>query len=108
MNTMELAVKVFDTGEEVTVNPMVAFECDNTITFYMVDEDNRALWFDGDGQWVVDSEPGDYGYAEQIGGISGADDEEVEDSVDDELASYGFRLGDFDEDHGDRYFLVAL
>ena len=108
MNTMELAVKVFDTGEEATVNGMVAFECDNTVSFYFIDENDRALWLNNDGQWVVDSERANYEYAEHIDGISGADDEEVEDSVNDRLASYGFRLGDFDEEHGDRYFLVSL
>lgn len=108
MNTMELTAKVFDTGEEVTVNPMVAFECDGTINFYFVDENDRALWLDGDGQWMVDSERANYGYAEHIDGVFGANDEEVEDSVNNELAAYGFRLGDFDEEQGDRYFLVAL
>lgn len=108
MNTMELTARFFDTGEEVTVNPMVAFECDNAITFYFVDENDRALWLDNDGHWVVDSDRTNYDYAERIDGIFGADDEEVEDSVNDVLATYGFRLGDFDEEHGDRYFLVAL
>lgn len=108
MNTMELTAKMFDTGEEVTVNPMVAFECDDTITFYFVDENDRALWLDKDGHWVVDDERTNYEFAEHIDGISGADDEEVEDSVNDKLASYGFCLGDFDEDHGDRYYLVSL
>lgn len=108
MNTMELTARFFDTGEEVTVNPMVAFECDRTITFYFVDENDRALWLDNDGRWVVDSERTNYEYAEHIDGIFGTDDEEVEDSVNDVLATYGFRLGDFDEEHGDRYFLAAL
>lgn len=108
MNTMELTVKASDTGEEVTVNPMVAFKCDSTITFYFIDENDRALWLDNGGHWVVDGERANYGSAEHIDGISGADDEEVEDYVNDKLASYGFRLGDFDEERGDRYFLVAL
>lgn len=108
MNTMELTVKTLYTGEEVTVNPMIAFEYDSTITFYFVDENDRALLLDDDGHWVVDEERTNYELAEHIDGIYGDDDEEVEERVNNELASYGFRLGDFDEEHGDRYFLVSL
>ena len=108
MYTMELTVRASDTGEEITVNPMVAFKRDDTITFYFVDENDRALWLDGGGHWVVDDGRANYGSAEHIDGIPVVGGEEVEDFVNDKLASYGFRLGDFDEDHGDRYYLVAL
>lgn len=108
MNTMELPVKVFGTDGEITVTPMIAFECDSTVTFFMVDEYDRALWLESDGQWVVDCDGRNYECAESIEGVSGADDEEVEGFVNEWLAGYGFRLGDFDEEQGDRYYLVAL
>lgn len=108
MNAMEFTARELGTGDEVTVVPMVAFDCDTTVDFYMVDEADRALWLGNNGGWVVDDEAGNYDYAECIEGISGATDEEVEASVNDRLAAYGFRLGDFDEGLGDRYFLTAL
>lgn len=108
MNTMGLPIGVFGTDEKITVTPMIAFECDGTVTFYMIDEYDRALWFESDGRWVVDRDGRNYACAESSECVPGEADEEVEGSASGELAVYGFRLGDFDEEHGDRYYLVAL
>lgn len=108
MNTMGLPIGVFGTDEKITVTPMIAFECDGTVTFYMVDEYDRALWFESDGRWVVDRDGRNYACVESSECVPGEADEEVEGSASGELAVYGFRLGDFDEEHGDRYYLVAL
>lgn len=108
MNTMEITAKVFDTDEEVTVTPMAVFGLDDLSTIYITDPDGRGLWFDRNFDWEIDVEEGDIYDAETIVGVFGGDEKEWEASANEKLAGYGFRLGDLDEEHGDRYFLVAL
>lgn len=108
MDSMRIVATFYDACEEVTVNPMAVFDADDTSTLYLVDENDRALWLTGDGQWLVDREPGDHEYAERIDDVIGADGEEWESSANDGLSDYGFRLGDFDEDPRNRYALIAL
>lgn len=108
MNTMEITAKVFDTDEEVTVTPMAVFGVDDFSTIYITDPDGRGLWVNCDLDWMVDLEEGDIYDAETIEGIFGGDKKEWEASANEKLAGYGFRLGDLDEEHGDRYFLIDL
>ena len=108
MNTMELTVKDYDTYKEVTVTPMAVFGLGDFSTIYITDADGRGLWVGCDLDWMVDVEEGDVYDAETIGGVFGADEEEWEACANERLAGYGFCLGDFDREHGDRYFLVAL
>lgn len=108
MNTMELTAKVFDTDEEVTVTPMAVFGLDDFSTIYITDADGRGLWLDCDLDWMVDVEEGDIYDAEAIEGVFGGDEEEWEASANEKLAGYGFRLGDLDREHNDRYSLIAL
>lgn len=108
MNTTEITAKVFDTDEEVTVTPMAVFGLGDFSTIYITDAAGRGLWLDCDFDWCVDAEEGDIDDAERIGGIFGAGEEEWEASANEKLADYGFRLGEIDKEHGDRYFLVAL
>lgn len=108
MDSMELAVKVFDTDEEVTVTPMAVFGLGDFSTIYITDADGRGLWVGCDLDWMVDVEEGDVYDAETVDGVFGADEEEWEACANEKLADYGFRLGGFDKEHGDRYFLVAL
>lgn len=108
MNTMEITAKVFDADEEVTVTPMAVFGRGDFSTIYITDADGRGLWLDCNCHWKVDVKEGDIYDAEIIEGIFGADDEEWEAVANEKLADYGFRLGAFDGEHGDRYFLIAL
>lgn len=108
MNTMELTVKVFDTDEEITVTPMAVFGLDDFSTIYITDSDGRGLWVGCDLDWMVDVEEGDIYDAECIEGVFGGDEEEWEASANEKLAGYGFRLGDLDNEHNDRYSLIAL
>lgn len=108
MNTMEITAKVFDTDEEVTVTPMAVFRIGDFSTIYITDPDGRGLWLDRNLDWKIDVEEGDIYDAEVIEGIFGGDGKEWEASANEKLAGYGFRLGDFDKEHGDRYFLAVL
>lgn len=108
MNTMELTVKVFDSDKEITVTPMAVFGIDDFSTIYITDADGRGLWLDCDLDWMVDVEEGDIYDAETIDGVFGGDEEEWEASANEKLAGYGFRLGDLDKEHNDRYSLISL
>ena len=108
MNAMELTVKVFDTDEEVTVTPMAVFGYGDFSTVYITDVDGHGLWLDGDFGWRVDLEEGDVCDAEAVKGVFGVDVGEWEACANVRLADYGFCLGDFDGEHNDRYFLIAL
>lgn len=109
MNATEIVARVYDTGERITVNPTVVPGYDGDFSILrFADENDYAMWLANDGQWLVDSEKGDYGYSERIEGVFGSDDEEWEDSANGRLADYGFRLGDFDGDYQGKYYLVAL
>lgn len=46
--------------------------------------------------------------AEKIEGVCGGDEEEWETAANKLLANYGFKLGAFDEEAGDRYELVEV
>lgn len=108
MNTTEITVKDYDTYEEVTVTPMAVFGYGDFSTIFITDAAGRGLWLDGALDWLIDAEEGDIDDAERIEGVFGADDKEWEASANEKLADYGFRLGELDKEHGDRYFLVAL
>ena len=108
MDIMGITAKVSDADEEVIVTPMAVFGLDDFSSIYITDSDGRGLWLDCDFEWCVNAEEGDISDAERIGGIFGADEEEWEAVANEKLAGYGFRLGAFDREHGDRYFLIAL
>lgn len=108
MRTIGFTAKAFNSDEDVAVIPTAVFDVDTTSTIYIVDRRYHALRFAGDGQWFVDSKPGNYEYAERVDGIVGEDDDEWEGCANDKLADYGLRLGEFDDEHCDRYFLVAM
>lgn len=108
MNTTEITVKDYGIYGEVTVTPMAVFGYGDFSTIFITDATCRGLWLNGDLDWLIDVKEGDIDDAERIEGIFGADEEEWEASANEKLADYGFRLGDLDKEHGDRYFLVAL
>lgn len=108
MNTTEITVKDYDTYKEITVTPTAVFGYGDFNTIFITDAAYRGLWLNGDLDWLIDIKEGDIDDAERIEGIFGADEEEWEASANEKLADYGFRLGDLDKEHGNRYFLVAL
>lgn len=108
MNTTEITVKGYDTYEEVIVTPMAVFGYGDFSTIFITDANYRGLWLNVDLEWLIDVKEGDIDDAERIEGIFGADEDEWEVSANEKLADYGFRLGDLDKEHSDRYFLVAL
>lgn len=108
MNTTEITVKDYDTYKEVTVTPIAVFGYGDLSTIFITDATYRGLRLNGDLDWLIDDKEGDIDDAERIEGIFGADEEEWEASANKKLADYGFRLGDLDKEHDDRYFLVAL
>lgn len=108
MNTTEITVKDYDTYKEVTVTPMAVFGYGDFSTIFITDSNYRGLWPNRDLGWLIDVKEGDIDDAERIEGIFGTDEDEWEASANERLADYGFRLGDLDKEHGDRYFLVAL
>lgn len=109
MDIAKITARVYDTDERITVNPMVVLGYGGDFSVLrFADENGYAMWLADDGQWLVDSERGEYGYSERVEGVFGSDEEGWETVVNEKLAGYGFRLGDFDEEYGDRYFLVAL
>lgn len=108
MNTTEITVKDYDTYEAITVTPMAVFGYGDFSTVFITDANYRGLWLNGDLDWLIDVKEGDIDDAERIEGIFGADEDEWEASANGKLADYGFRLGELDKEHDDRYFLVAL
>lgn len=104
MNTMKITTKVFDADKEVTVTPMAVFDLGDLSTIYITDSEGRGLRLD----WNIDVKEGDVYDAESLDEIFGSDEKEWETSANEELADYGFRLGDFDEEQGGRYSLVSL
>lgn len=108
MNTTEITAKDYDTDDEVTVTPMAVFGYGDFSTIYITDADGRGLWVDCNLDWKIDVKEGDLYDAETIEGVFGGDEEEWEASANEKLADYGFRLGDFDKDHQDRYSLITL
>lgn len=108
MNTTRITVKDSDTYKEVTVTPMAVFGYGDFSTVFITDATYRGLWLNEDLDWLIDVKEGGIDDAERINDIFGADEDEWEASANEKLADYGFSLGDFDREHGDRYFLVAL
>lgn len=87
---------------------MAVFGYGDFSTIFITDANYRGLWLNGDLDWLIDLKEGDIDDAERIEGIFGADEEEWETSTNEKLSDYGFRLGELDKEHGDRYFLVTL
>ena len=59
--------------------------------------------------WQIDLEDGNLNYdSEKIEGVYGENEDEWEAVANKLLAGYGFKLGAFDEEAGDRYELVEI
>ena len=99
-----------NTGRIITVKPIAICQSDACDTLLIADANTgKGLWMGDDIDWQIDPEDGDLDHdAEKIEGVYGEDEEEWEAAADKLLADYGFKLGAFDEEAGDRYELVEV
>lgn len=97
-----------NTGRIITVKPIAICQSDACDTLLIADANtDKGIWIGYDLNWQIDPECGNLDYdAEKIEGVYGEGEEEWEAAANKLLANYGFKLGDFDEEAGDRYELV--
>ena len=99
-----------NTNKTITVKPIAICQSDACDTLLIADANTgRGLWMGYELNWQIDLECGNLNYdAEKIKGVYGGDEEEWEAAANKLLADYGFKLGAFDEEAGDRYELVEV
>lgn len=97
-----------NTNKTITVKPIAICRNDACDTLLIADANTgKGIWMGYDLNWQIDPEDGNLNYdAEKIEGVYGEDEEEWEAAANKPLANYGFKLGAFDEEAGDRYELV--
>lgn len=97
-----------NTNKATTVKPIAICQSDACDTLLIVDANTgKGIWMGYDLGWQIDLEDGDLDHdAEKIEGVYGEDEEEWKAAANKLLADYGFKLGAFDEEAGDRYELV--
>lgn len=98
-----------NTNETVTVQPIAVYGSDAFDTLLIVDAiTGNGIWMGADSsQWLINLGRADsYSDAERVEDVYGDDEDEWEATADRRLATYGFRLGEFDEEAGDRWELV--
>lgn len=99
-----------NTNKTITVKPIAICQSDACDTLLIADANTgKGLWIGYEANWEIDPEDGNLNYdAEKIEGVYGGDEEEWEAAANKLLANYGFKLGAFDEEAGDRYELVEV
>lgn len=99
-----------NTNKTVTVKPIAICQSDACDTLLIADANTgRGIWMGYELDWQIDLEDESLNYdAEKIEGVYGGDEEEWEAAANKLLADYGFKLGAFDEEAGDRYELVEV
>lgn len=99
-----------NTNKTITVKPIAVCQSNACDTLLIADANTgRGLWMGYELDWQIDLEDGNLSYdAEKIEGVYGADEDEWEAAANKLLAHYGFKLGAFDEEAGDRYELVEV
>lgn len=99
-----------NTGRIIAVKPIAICQSDACDTLLIADANTgKGIWIGYDIDWHIDPECGNLNYdAEKIEGVYGEDEEEWEAAANKLLADYGFKLGVFDEEAGDRYELVEV
>lgn len=104
---MTIAIDI-NTGRIITVKPIAICQSDACDTLLIADANTgKGIWMGYRLNWQIDLENGDLDHdAEKIEGVYGGDEEEWEAAANKLLADYGFKLGGFDEEAGDRYELV--
>lgn len=100
-----------NTGRIIPIKPIAICQSDACDTLLIADANTgKGIWIGYyDFNWRIDPECGNLNYdAEKIEGVYGGDEEEWEAAANKLLANYGFKLGAFDEEAGDRYELVEV
>lgn len=99
-----------NTNKTITVKPIAICQSDACDTLLIADANTgKGLWMGYELNWQIDLEYGNLNYdAEKIKGVYGEDEEEWEAAANKLLADYGFKLGAFDEEAGDRYELIEV
>ena len=99
-----------NTNKIITVKPIAICQSDACDTLLIADANTgKGIWMGYRLDWRIDPEDGDLDHdAEKIEGVYGEDEEEWESAANKLLADYGFKLGAFDEESGDRYELVEV
>lgn len=99
-----------NTGRIIAIKPIAICQSDACDTLLIADANTgKGVWIGYDLNWQIDLENGNLDHdAEKIEGVYGGDEEEWEAVVNKLLADYGFKLGAFDEEAGDRYELVEV
>ena len=97
-----------NTNKTLTVKPIAICQSDACDTLLIADANTgKGLWVGYGLNWQIDPEDGNLDYdAEKIEGVYGGDEDEWEAAANKLLANYGFKLGAFDEEAGDRYELI--
>lgn len=92
----------------ITVKPIAICQSDACDTLLIADANTgKGIWIGYGLHWQIDPENGDLDHdAEKIEGVYGEDEEEWKAAANKLLADYGFKLGAFDEEAGDRYELI--
>lgn len=98
------------TNKTITVKPIAICQSDACDTLLIADANTgKGLWMGYELDWQIDPEDGNLDYdAEKIEGVYGENEEEWEAAANKLLVDYGFKLGAFDEEAGDRYELVEV
>lgn len=99
-----------NTGRIIAIKPIAICQSDACDTLLIADANTgNGIWMGYDLNWQIDLEDGDIDHdGEKIEGVYGGDEEEWEAAANKLLADYGFKLGAFDEEAGDRYELVEV
>lgn len=100
-----------NTGRIITVKPIAICQSDACDTLLIADANTgKGIWIGYyDFNWRIDPECGNLNHdAEKIEGVYGEDEDEWKATANKLLADYGFKLGAFDKEAGDRYELVEV
>ncbi len=95
-----------NTDEAIFIKPIAIKPSGSWDTLLFADaKTGKSIWRNNDCRWYIDLD-GDLDDAETVKGIYGKTVGEWEAAANRKLVEYGFKLGDFDEEAGDRWELV--
>lgn len=105
-NKMTTAIDT-NTDKAFAVKPIAIYESGAPDRLLIADAiTGRGMWFGFDLEWHIDLEDGDLEYDAEKIEVHGVTEEERAVEANRKLAEYGLKLGEFDEEAGDRYTLV--